>query len=41
MGRWNFIKGWPSKLSFGALSAGSNDAIDIEISIEYEQLTPA
>jgi phage tail-like protein len=41
LGRWNFVKGWPSKLSIGSLSAGSNDAIDIELAIEYEQLTPA
>jgi phage tail-like protein len=41
IGRWNFIKGWPSKLSIGSLSAGSNDAVDVELSIEYEQLTPA
>ena len=40
-GRWNFVKGWPSKLSIGALSAGSNDAVDIELSLEYEQLAPA
>jgi phage tail-like protein len=41
LGRWNFVKGWPSKLSLGALSAGSNDAVDIELSIEYESLAPA
>ena len=40
-GRWNFVKAWPSKLSIGALSAGSNDAVDIELSLEYEQLAPA
>ena len=40
-GRWNFVKGWPSKLSIGALSAGSNDAVDIELTLEYEQLAPA
>jgi phage tail-like protein len=40
IGRWNFVKAWPSKLSIGSLSATSNDAIDVEISIEYEQLTP-
>jgi phage tail-like protein len=41
IGRWNFVKGWPSKLSIGSLSAGSNDAVDVELSIEYEQLAPA
>lgn len=41
VGRWNFVKGWPSKLSIGQLSAGSNDAVDVELSIEYEQLAPA
>ena len=41
IGRWNFVKGWPSKLSIGSLSAGSNDAVDVELAIEYEQLTPA
>ena len=40
-GRWNFVNGWPSKLSIGALSAGSNDAVDIELSLEYENLMPA
>jgi phage tail-like protein len=40
-GRWNFVNGWPSKLSIGALSAGSNDAVDIEMSLEYESLAPA
>ncbi|HEY3241017.1 MAG TPA: phage tail protein [Acidimicrobiia bacterium] len=40
-GRWNFTNGWPSKLSIGALSAGTNDAVDIELSLEYEQLGPA
>jgi phage tail-like protein len=40
-GRWNFTNGWPSKLSIGSLSAGSNDAVDIELSLEYEQLQPA
>jgi phage tail-like protein len=41
LGRWNFVGGWPSKLSLGSLSAGSNDAVDIELSIEYESLAPA
>jgi phage tail-like protein len=41
MGRWNFTKAWPSKLSLGALSAGSNDAVDFEASLEYETLQPA
>jgi phage tail-like protein len=41
IGRWNFVKGWPSKLSIGSLSASSNDAIDVELSLEYEQLSPA
>ena len=41
LGRWNFVNGWPSKLSIGALSAGSNDAVDIELALEYEQLAPA
>ena len=41
IGRWNFLGGWPSKLSIGSLSAGSNDAVDIELSVEYEQLQPA
>ena len=39
--RWNFVGGWPSKLSIGALSAGSNDALDIEMTIEYESIAPA
>lgn len=41
VGRWNFKNAWPSKLSIGSLSAGSNDAIDVELSLEYELLTPA
>ena len=39
--RWNFTNAWPSKLSLGALSAGSNDPLDIELSPEYETLQPA
>ncbi|MGH2578713.1 MAG: phage tail protein, partial [Actinomycetota bacterium] len=41
LGRWNFVGGWPSKLSLGSLSAGSNDAVDVELSIEYESMQPA
>jgi phage tail-like protein len=41
VGRWNFKNALPSKLSVGSLSAGSNDAIDVELSLEYELLTPA
>ncbi|HEY4408550.1 MAG TPA: phage tail protein [Acidimicrobiia bacterium] len=41
IGRWNFTGAWPSKMSVGALSAGSNDAVDIEMTVEYDSLTPA
>jgi len=41
IGRWNFTGAWPSKMSVGALSAGSNDAVDIEMTVEYDTLAPA
>ena len=34
--RWNFVNAWPSKLSTGALKAGSNDVVTEEATIVME-----
>src|SRR5881227_3565155 len=34
--RWNFINAWPSKLTTGALKAGSNDVVTEEATIVME-----
>ena len=36
--RWNFVNAWPSKLSTGALKAGSNDVVTEEATIVMEAL---
>lgn len=41
LARWNFVGAWPSKLAMGSLSAGSNDAVEVELAIEYESMAPA
>jgi phage tail-like protein len=41
LARWNFLNGWPSKMSLGSLSATSNDPVDIEITIDHEGIAPA
>ena len=39
--RWNFVAGWPSKVSIGALQAGGNDILVEECTIVHEGLQPA
>src|SRR5713226_3408173 len=34
--RWNFVNAWPSKLSTGALKAGSNEVVTEEATIVME-----
>jgi phage tail-like protein len=41
IGRFNFVNGWPSKVSIGALNAGGNDILVEECTIVHEGLTPA
>ena len=39
--RFNFINGWPSKVSVGSLNAGGNDILLEEVTIVHEGLSPA
>ncbi|HEV8572892.1 MAG TPA: phage tail protein [Actinomycetota bacterium] len=41
VGRFNFVNGWPSKVSIGALSASGNDILVEECTIVHEGLAPA
>jgi phage tail-like protein len=41
LSRWNFVAGWPSKVSLGALQAQGNDVLVEECTIVHEGLTPA
>jgi phage tail-like protein len=38
VGRYNFTNGWPSKISMGALKAGSNEILMEECTIVCEEL---
>ena len=38
VGRYNFVNAWPSKVSMGALKAGSNEILMEEITIVCEEL---
>jgi phage tail-like protein len=39
--RWNFINGWPSKVSIGSLQAGGNDILMEELTIVHEGIATA
>jgi phage tail-like protein len=39
--RFNFVNGWPSKVSMGTLQAQGNDVLLEEVTIVHEGLTPA
>jgi phage tail-like protein len=39
--RFNFVNGWPSKVSVGSLNAGGNDILIEEVTIVHEGLAPA
>jgi phage tail-like protein len=39
--RWNFINGWPSKVSIGSLSTTGNDILTEEVTIVHEGLESA
>jgi phage tail-like protein len=41
LSRWNFVAGWPSKVSLGSLQAQGNDVLVEECVIVHEGLTPA
>jgi phage tail-like protein len=41
VGRYNFVNGWPSKVSLGTLQAQGNDVLLEEVTIVHEGLTPA
>jgi phage tail-like protein len=41
VGRFNFINGWPSKVSIGSLNAGGNDVLMEECVITNEGVLPA
>jgi phage tail-like protein len=36
--RWNFVNAWPSKLTTGAMKAGSNEVVTEEATIVMESL---
>ena len=39
--RFNFLNGWPSKVSLGSLQAGGNDVLVEECTITHEGVAPA
>lgn len=41
LSRWNFVGGWPSKVSLAQLQAQSNEVLVEECTIVHEGLTPA
>jgi phage tail-like protein len=41
VGRYNFVAGWPSKVSIGTLTAGGNDILVEECTIVHEGIAPA
>jgi phage tail-like protein len=41
LSRWNFVAGWPSKVSIGQLQAQGNDVLVEECNIAHEGISPA
>jgi phage tail-like protein len=41
LARYNFVNGWPSRVSIGALQAGGNDVLLEECTIVHEGMTVA